>query len=160
MNITGMINSGEPHSVSSSGPSTDNSILDKPPPHLQPDWQFGLTTASEIPNAAEDQALDASLRWAGLQAALEAFKARHPTLPFCETLTWTHGNCRYVNMINSSLRAADSLIIYHNALYQLIIWLSQFRNVTNLIINCFAFGSWFKYAAYFKNFTSVSLFMQ
>ena len=77
---------------SSSTSASTCSILDKPPPHLLADWQPATIAPMEASNAAEDQALDASLRWAGLQAALEAFKARHPTLPLGETSAWIQGN--------------------------------------------------------------------
>ncbi|KAM7541963.1 hypothetical protein Aperf_G00000010500 [Anoplocephala perfoliata] len=47
-----------------------------------------MVSASVETPAVEDRALEDSLRWAGLQAALEAFKAKHPTLPFNETSDW------------------------------------------------------------------------
>lgn len=84
-------NSIDPFS-SSSCESLPNSLSDTHPPHLPFDQQPSVAMVTAAPDAAEDQALDASLRWASLQAALEAFKARHPTLPLFETSDWTQGN--------------------------------------------------------------------
>ncbi|KAM7542799.1 hypothetical protein Aperf_G00000010513 [Anoplocephala perfoliata] len=67
-------------------------------PRLLADLQLAAppeTTVVSAPvetPAVEDRALEDSLRWAGLQAALEAFKAKHPTLPLNETSDWEEAN--------------------------------------------------------------------
>lgn len=98
-------NSIDPFS-SSSCESLPNSLSDMCPPHLSLDQQPSVAMATATPDAAEDQALDASLRWASLQAALEAFKARHPTLPLFETPDWAQGKsfCNFMFSTSKLLR--------------------------------------------------------
>lgn len=101
-NSTGPLSASSWESVSTSSTSLTSKSPQIPPtmPRLLADWQptapseTSTDTALEeaaAPDAAEDRALEDSLRWAGLQAALEAFKAKHPTLPLNETSDWEQG---------------------------------------------------------------------
>ncbi|CDS37189.1 conserved hypothetical protein [Echinococcus multilocularis] len=111
-------NSLDPFS-SSSCESLPNSLSNTPPTHLPPNQQPTMTIATVASDTTEDQGLDASLRWASLQATLEAFKARHPTLPLIETPDWAQELERlslqllrhYVNELETETGSISELLV-------------------------------------------------
>ncbi|KAM3172906.1 hypothetical protein ACTXT7_013583 [Hymenolepis weldensis] len=125
---TGPISATSWESISNSSASLNGKSPPQLPPtmpHLLADWDQTTRTFAEangslewtpVPDVPEDRALENNLRRAELQAALEAFKAKHPTLPLNETRDWEKGKfyfsvyllceihiawlfiCQYINM--------------------------------------------------------------
>nr|CUU98952.1 hypothetical transcript [Hymenolepis microstoma] len=98
--LTGPISTTSWECISNSSSSLNGkSISPIPPtmPHLLADWDQTTMTFAEgsdplegepVPDVSEDRTLEDNLRRAGLQAALETFKAKYPTLPLKETSGW------------------------------------------------------------------------
>ncbi|VDO01508.1 unnamed protein product [Rodentolepis nana] len=101
--FTGPISTTSWESISNSSSSLNDKFISPIPPtmpHLLADWDQTTTNFAEdngpledapFPDVSEDRTLEDNLRRAGLQAALETFKAKYPTLPLTETSSWEYG---------------------------------------------------------------------